>query len=103
MSSLGKVLVALALALIAGALILGLRPISSESGFDCGNAFFESDDLGADEMFDAMTGGDGESGCDKARSDAQPWPIVLGVLGLAAFGAVVAIGREDTSPNRAED
>lgn len=93
MNSLGKVLAVFALGLIAGALILGFRPVTSDAGYDCGSAFRESANIDRDELRAALRGNESESGCDQARSDAQTVPIVLGVLGVAALGAAAVTAR----------
>lgn len=73
-----------AAALLLVGLVFGLSPVTSD-GFDCGNAFAESGELKSDEFTDVMAGGDGDSGCDEARSARQP-------VSYAALGVGVLLG-----------
>jgi hypothetical protein len=91
MKPLTIVLGLLAAALLFLGLFLGFRPVYDDAGYDCGSAFRENPDLQTSRYVDAMTGGTGDTGCDKERSDALPLPLVLTVLGVASGAAAVTL------------
>ena len=100
MKPLTLVLGLLAAALLVLGLALGFRTVHDPNGYDCGSAFRENPDLGTSQYTDALTGGTGETSCDKERSDALPLPLVLTVLGIAAAGSAVVVEVTARGTNR---
>lgn len=86
--------------LIAGLVVGFALPVHS-GDYDCGSAFIESDDLKSNEFADTLTGGDGQSDCDSARSSARTLPVVLLVLGGMALLGAPFVERRSPSPDTA--
>lgn len=84
-------------ALLIGGLILGFRPVSDAQGYKCGSAFRENPHLLSEQLFDTMQGGTGETSCDKERSDALVFPVVLLLLGAAGGVSTIVFGRQLSS------
>lgn len=90
-----RLLMLIAIALIGAGLVTGfVLPVNSGE-YDCGSAFRESGDVMGDEFADALTGGEGESGCDEARSSARTLPVVLLVLGGVALAGAPFVERRE--------
>lgn len=104
MKPLTLVLGLFAAGLLASGLLLGFgRSVYDPAGFDCGSAFRENGDLRNDELGQALRGRDGESECDRVRSDASQLPIVLLVLaGVMAAGVPLSsrVGSPSTPDAR---
>lgn len=95
-----RVLVLIGLALIAAGLVVGFALPVNSGEYDCGTAFHASD-VGAQEFSDTLSGGEGESNCDEARSSARTLPVVLLVLGaVALIGAPFVERTRESEPAR---
>lgn len=94
---------ALALALAAFALLVSGAVIGygvdvyGPTGTACGTALHERSDLGGVELGSTLRGGSGESGCDQARAEARPLPVLLLLFG-ATTGLGAAIAGVAASP-----
>jgi hypothetical protein len=91
----GRVLVVVAVALLAVAGWLAFSPVHAD-GFACGKAF--GDSLVSD--FAVTQAGVSAHGCDSARLARKTWTVGLGLAGLAlgAGGVVVSRREVETAP-----
>lgn len=89
----GRVLVVVAVALLAVAGWLALSPVHAD-GFACGKAFGNS--LASD--FAVTQTGVSAQGCDSARSTRKTWTVGLGLAGLVLGAGGVVVSRREVEP-----